>query len=48
MGALEVLQRKSGVIYGDDVKALFDYASKNEFAIPAIVCSIDSLLPKLS
>lgn len=30
-----VLQ-KSGVIYGDDVKALFDYAQEKGFAIPAI------------
>ncbi|KAM9914143.1 hypothetical protein OXX69_000925 [Metschnikowia pulcherrima] len=31
----EVLQ-KSGVIYGDDVKKLFDYAQEKGFAIPAI------------
>lgn len=40
MGATEVLSRKSGVIYGDDVKALFQYASEKQFAIPAIVCLI--------
>ena len=28
--------KKSGVIYGDDVKALFDYAKVKGFAIPAI------------
>ncbi|CAN6651497.1 fructose-bisphosphate aldolase [Trichomonascus vanleenenianus] len=32
----DVLQRKSGVIVGDDVRALFDYAQKHGFAIPAI------------
>lgn len=31
----EVL-KKSGVIYGDDVRQLFDYAQKKGFAIPAI------------
>lgn len=36
MGVQEVLKRKSGVIVGDDVKALFDYAQKHQFAIPAI------------
>lgn len=28
--------KKSGVIYGDDVRALFDYAQEKGFAIPAI------------
>lgn len=36
MGIQDVLTRKSGVIVGDDVKALFDYAQKAGFAIPAI------------
>jgi fructose-bisphosphate aldolase class II len=36
MGAKDVLKRKSGVIVGDDVKALFDYAQEHQFAIPAI------------
>ncbi|CDR42635.1 CYFA0S10e00540g1_1 [Cyberlindnera fabianii] len=36
MGVQEVLKRKSGVIVGDDVKALFDYAQEKGFAIPAI------------
>ncbi|SCV03637.1 LAME_0H12024g1_1 [Lachancea meyersii CBS 8951] len=36
MGVLEVLKRKSGVIVGEDVKALFDYATEHKFAIPAI------------
>lgn len=36
MGIQDVLTRKSGVIVGDDVKALFDYAQKHQFAIPAI------------
>ncbi|KAK6432688.1 Fructose-bisphosphate aldolase 1 [Oleoguttula sp. CCFEE 5521] len=34
--ATGVLSRKSGVIYGDDVKALFKYAQEKTFAIPAI------------
>lgn len=37
MGATEVLSRKSGVIVGDDVLALFKYAREHQFAIPAIV-----------
>lgn len=36
MGVEEVLKRKTGVIVGDDVRALFDYAQKHHFAIPAI------------
>ncbi|KAI0125470.1 hypothetical protein BJ170DRAFT_684738 [Xylariales sp. AK1849] len=36
MGAQDVLSRKSGVIVGDDVMALFQYARKTGFAIPAI------------
>jgi len=34
--ATGVLKVKSGVIYGDDVKALFKYAQEKKFAIPAI------------
>ncbi|KAL9635060.1 MAG: hypothetical protein Q9164_003705 [Protoblastenia rupestris] len=34
--AKNVLQRKEGVIVGDDVLALFDYAQEKKFAIPAI------------
>lgn len=37
MGVLEQLSRKSGVIVGDDVLRLFEYAKQNGFAIPAIV-----------
>jgi fructose-bisphosphate aldolase class II len=37
MGASDVLSRKTGVIVGDDVLALFKYARENKFAIPAIV-----------
>ena len=37
MGALEKLSRKSGVIVGDDVLRLFEYAQEKKFAIPAIV-----------
>ncbi|KAB2577157.1 Ketose-bisphosphate aldolase class-2 [Lasiodiplodia theobromae] len=36
MGAQDVLSRKSGVIYGDDVLKLFKYAQQHKFAIPAI------------
>lgn len=37
MGATDVLTRKSGVIVGDDVLHLFEYAREKQFAIPAIV-----------
>ena len=30
------LKLKPGVIFGEDVKSLFDYANKNNFAIPAV------------
>ncbi|PYH33529.1 fructose-bisphosphate aldolase FBA1 [Aspergillus neoniger CBS 115656] len=36
MGVLEQLSRKSGVIVGDDVLRLFNYAKEKGFAIPAI------------
>lgn len=36
MGVESVLQRKTGVIFGDDVRHLFDYAKEHKFAIPAI------------
>ncbi|PWY84507.1 hypothetical protein BO94DRAFT_536063 [Aspergillus sclerotioniger CBS 115572] len=36
MGVLEQLSRKSGVIVGDDVLRLFEYAKEKGFAIPAI------------
>ncbi|KAJ6782622.1 hypothetical protein PWT90_00175 [Aphanocladium album] len=36
MGVTEVLSRKSGVIVGDDVLRLFEYAREKKFAIPAI------------
>ena len=39
MGVLDVLTRKSGVIVGDDVLKLFNYAQEHNFAIPAIVSS---------
>jgi fructose-bisphosphate aldolase class II len=32
----KVLNLEPGVIFGDDVKALYDYANKNDFAIPAV------------
>lgn len=37
MGVLDKLSRKSGVIVGDDVLRLFEYAQEKQFAIPAIV-----------
>lgn len=36
MGVLDVLSRKKGVIVGDDVMKLFQYAREHKFAIPAI------------
>jgi fructose-bisphosphate aldolase class II len=36
MGAKDVLSRKSGVIVGDDVLALFKHCQKEGYAIPAI------------
>ncbi|KAI9815258.1 MAG: Fructose-bisphosphate aldolase 1 [Pycnora praestabilis] len=36
MGAKDVLSRKTGVIVGDDVLKLFNYAQEHKFAIPAI------------
>jgi fructose-bisphosphate aldolase, class II len=36
MGVQDVLSRKTGVIVGDDVLRLFEYARENKFAIPAI------------
>lgn len=36
MGAKDVLSRKSGVITGDDVLKLFNYAQEKGFAIPAV------------
>lgn len=39
MGVLEKLSRKTGVIVGDDLIRLFEYAQEKSFAIPAIVSS---------
>ncbi|KAF2145163.1 uncharacterized protein K452DRAFT_265846 [Aplosporella prunicola CBS 121167] len=36
MGCQDVLSRKTGVIYGDDVLKLFKYCQEHKFAIPAI------------
>ncbi|KAF2453300.1 fructose-bisphosphate aldolase 1 [Lineolata rhizophorae] len=36
MGATDALERKTGVIVGDDVRKLFKYAQEHNFAIPAI------------
>ncbi|KAI7093628.1 Fructose-bisphosphate, partial [Hortaea werneckii] len=38
----DVLSRKAGVIYGEDVKALFKHAQKENYAIPAINCTSSS------
>ena len=38
MGAIDQLSRKAGVITGDDVLRLFQYAQEKQFAIPAVVC----------
>lgn len=47
MGATDNLTRKTGVIVGDDVLRLFEYAREKQFAIPAIVSyDINSLTPK--
>ena len=35
-GATDVLSRKAGVIYGEDVRKLFKHAQENNYAIPAI------------
>jgi len=40
MGVQDVLTRKTGVIVGDDVLKLFEYAREHEFAIPA--CNVTS------
>jgi hypothetical protein len=37
MGATDVLNRKTGVIWGDDVLSLFKHAREHKYAIPAIV-----------
>lgn len=37
MGLVDVLSLKSGVIVGDDVLRLFEYAREKQFAVPAIV-----------
>ncbi|KAK8068919.1 fructose-bisphosphate aldolase- class II [Apiospora phragmitis] len=42
MGAQAVLSRKTGVIYGDDVLALFKHAREQKYAIPAINCTSSS------
>lgn len=41
MGVLEQLSRKAGVITGDDVLRLFEYAQEQKFALPAIVSHPD-------
>lgn len=44
MGAADVLSRKTGVIYGDDVLRLFEYAREKQFAIPAIVSAFTTAI----
>lgn len=44
MGVQEVLKRKTGVIVGDDVRALFNYAKEHKFAIPAINVTSSSVV----
>ncbi|ROW18180.1 hypothetical protein VPNG_00047 [Cytospora leucostoma] len=44
MGITDVLSRKSGVIVGDDVLALFTYAREHQFAIPAINVTSSSVV----
>jgi fructose-bisphosphate aldolase class II len=41
MGCQDILTRKTGVIVGDDVLKLFNYAQEHKFAIPAIVSCSD-------
>ncbi|KAI5293238.1 Fructose-bisphosphate aldolase 1 [Ascosphaera acerosa] len=36
MGVMDVLERKTGVIVGDDLIRLFKYAHEHKFAIPAV------------
>lgn len=42
MGVLDIV--KPGVILGDDVTKLFDYAQKHGFAIPAVNCTTSSTI----
>lgn len=44
MGVQDVLSRKTGVIVGDDVLKMFNYAQEHKFAIPAIVRGSQSYL----
>ena len=44
MGLLDQLSRKAGVIAGDDVLRLFEYAQEKKFALPAVV-SLHPLIP---
>ena len=46
MGASDILNRKTGVIVGDDVLNLFKYAREKGFAIPAIVRPTRLPLPR--
>ena len=41
-GVLDIV--KPGVVFGDDVKKIYQYAKENEFAIPAVnVVGTDSI-----
>jgi len=44
MGILDELKVPTGVIYGDDVRKVFDYAREKGFAIPAINCTSTSTI----
>jgi len=44
MGVLEQLSRKAGVITGDDVLRLFEYAQEKNFAIPAVNVTSSSVV----
>lgn len=44
MGATDQLSRKAGVITGDDVLRLFEYAQEKKFAIPAVNVTSSSVV----
>lgn len=50
MGLLSELNIKPGVVYGDDLLKLFNYAKAKQFAIPAanVVSSFSPVPPTLS
>lgn len=44
VSVLDVIKRKSGVIVGDDVRAVFDHAHANGYAIPAVNVTSSSIV----